>query len=162
MRKTLLSLATLLSLSAAVQAHEYQAGALHIDHPWARALPAGVPNGAAYLVVHNNGTQPDRLLGADTARADKVEIHEHRHENGLMKMQRVEGGVEIPAGGQLAVEPGGYHLMLLGLKQPLVAGERFPLTLHFQQAGDLAVDIAVQQDAPPAAGKPMEHMQHMQ
>ncbi|TRX73895.1 copper chaperone PCu(A)C [Pseudomonas mangiferae] len=165
MRKTLLTLAAVFGLSAAALAHEYQAGALHIDHPWARAMPAVAPTAAAYLVVHNHGEQADRLLGADTPRADKVEIHRHVHQNGLMKMEAVDGGVEIPAGGELKVTPGDYHLMLFGLKQPLEDGQRFPMTLHFQKAGDVTVDIAVQKDAPaPAApadsGHAHEGMDH--
>ncbi|MBC9248687.1 copper resistance protein CopZ [Pseudomonas alcaligenes] len=157
MRQRLLVGAALLLLAAVGQAHEYQVGALHIEHPWARAMPPGVPNGAAYLVVHNGGATADRLLGADTSVAATAEIHEHMHQDGLMKMRKVEGGVAIPAGGELALQPMGYHLMLFGLKQPLEDGKRFPLTLHFEQAGDVQVEVAVQKDAPAAAAAEHQH-----
>ncbi|MBO3274909.1 copper chaperone PCu(A)C [Pseudomonas schmalbachii] len=147
MRKTLLALAALLSVSGTAMAHEYQAGNLHIDHPWSLLLPASSANGAAYFVVHNNGKEADRLLGADTERAASAEIHEHVHKDGMMKMQKVEG-VDIPAGGTLTFAPGGYHLMLFGLKKPLAAEERFPVILHFQKAGDVKVEILVQKEAP--------------
>lgn len=158
MRKSLLSLVALLSLSGVAFAHEYDAGSLHIEHPWSLLLPANSANGAAYFVVHNKGKEADRLLGADTERAATTEIHQHVEKDGMMKMQKVDGA-DIPAGGTLAFAPGGYHLMLMGLKKPLADGERFPLTLHFQKAGDVKVDIAVQRDAP-AAG-PTHDMHNM-
>ena len=148
MRKTLLALGALLSCSGTLAAHDYNLGSLHIEHPWAMAVPAVSPNGAAYLVIHNKGEQADKLLGADTARAGKTEIHEHLHKDGLMKMQQVEGGLDIPAGGEVRLEQGGYHLMMFGLKQPLNDGDKFPMTLHFQKAGDLDVEVHVQTQAP--------------
>ncbi len=157
MRQILLACAALLALSGVAQAHEYQVGELHIDHPWALASPPGVPNGAAYLLVHNRGAAADRLLGADTPVAAKAEVHEHVHQDGLMKMRKVEGSVAIPSGGELALQPGGYHLMLFGLKQPLEDGKRFPLTLHFEKAGDLQVEVAVQKEAPAAAATEHQH-----
>ncbi|MDH4562910.1 copper chaperone PCu(A)C [Pseudomonas sp. BN411] len=153
MRKTLLALGALLSFSGTLAAHDYTFGSLHIEHPWAMAVPAVSPNGAAYLVIHNKGTEADKLLGADTARAGKTEIHEHLHKDGLMKMQKVEGGVEIPAGGEARFEQGGYHLMMFGLKQPLNDGDKFPMTLHFQKAGDLDVEVHVQTQAPAATAE---------
>ncbi|MDA8481724.1 copper chaperone PCu(A)C [Pseudomonas resinovorans] len=153
MRKTLLALGALLSFSGTLAAHDYTFGSLHIEHPWAMAVPAVSPNGAAYLVIHNKGTEADKLLGADTARAGKTEIHEHLHKDGLMKMQKVEGGVEIPAGGEARFEQGGYHLMMFGLKQPLSDDDKFPMTLHFQKAGDLEVEVHVQTQAPAAAAE---------
>lgn len=153
MRQILFACTALLALSATAQAHEYQVGSLHIDHPWTRAMPPGAPNGAAYLVVHNRGETADRLLGADTPAAAKAEVHEHVHQDGLMKMRQVEGGLAIPAGAEAVLEPGGTHLMLFGLKQPLEDGQRFPLTLHFEKAGDLQVDVVVQKDAPAATSE---------
>ena len=148
MRKTLLALGALLSFSGTLAAHDYNVGSLHIEHPWALAVPAVSPNGAAYLVIHNKGEQSDKLLGAETPRAGKTEIHEHLHKDGMMKMQQVQGGVDIPADGEVRLEQGGYHLMMFGLKQPLNDGDTFPLTLHFQNAGELEVQIHVQKEAP--------------
>ncbi|HSC82666.1 MAG TPA: copper chaperone PCu(A)C [Pseudomonas sp.] len=157
MRQILLTCVALLALSGVAQAHDYHVGELHIDHPWARAMPPGVPNGAVYLLLHNRGAADERLLGADTPAAAKAEIHQHVHQNGLMKMGKVEGGVALPAGGELALQPMGYHLMLFGLKQTLEDGQRFPLTLHFEKAGDVQVEVVVQKEAPAEAGAEHQH-----
>lgn len=151
MRKSLLAFAVLLGFSGAAMAHEYESGNLHIDHPWSLLLPANSVNGAAYFIVQNHGKEADRLLGADTDRAASAEVHQHVEKDGMMKMVKVEG-VDIPAGGKIVFAPGQYHLMLFGLKKPLADGERFPLTLHFQKAGDVKVEVAVQKDAPLSKG----------
>lgn len=156
MRKTLLALAALLSVSSFAMAHEYKAGELQVEHPWSLLLPANSANGAAYFVLQNHGQSADRLLGADTERAASAEIHEHVNKDGMMKMQKVEA-VDIPAGTTLTFAPGHYHLMLFGLKKPLADGERFPLTLHFQKAGDLKVEVEVQRQAPVAADAHADH-----
>ena len=130
-------------------AHEFDAGSLHIDHPWSRTLRPVAPSTYGYLSIANHGEQADELLGADTPAADKVEIHEHKHVDGLMKMQQVQT-LPIAPGETLVLQPGGYHLMLFNLKQPLVAGEHFPLTLHFSKAGDVEVVVNEQAEEPPA------------
>jgi hypothetical protein len=135
-------------------AHDYNVGDLNIDHPWARALPPTAPAGAAYFVVHSKSTTDDTLVSAMSPVADKTELHTHVMMGEVMKMQQVES-VAIPAGGEVKFAPGGLHVMLFGLKQPLVAGESFPLTLVFQNAGTVQVDVKVEQDAPPA-----EHSDH--
>jgi copper(I)-binding protein len=146
LRKTLLGLALILPAILA-QAHEYEVGQLHIDHPWSRAMPPVAPSAAAYFVVHNKGSEADRLLGASTPVAGKAELHEHVHQDGVMKMQQVQD-VAIPAGGEVKFEPMGYHVMLFNLKQQARDGERFPLTLTFEKAGSVEVEVAVQQEAP--------------
>ena len=147
MRIRLLASAVLALLCSASFAHEYQAGELHIAHPWARALPPNAPVGAAYFVVHNSGKTEDRLLGAQTPRAEKAELHTHVQIGDVMKMQKIDS-LGIPAGGEAKLVPGGSHLMLFGLKQPLVAGERFPLTLEFEKAGKVEVEVAIEAEAP--------------
>ncbi|WP_321351828.1 copper chaperone PCu(A)C [Halopseudomonas oceani] len=139
------------ALAQLVDAHEFEAGELHIAHPWSRAMPPAVPTGAAYLEISNHGAENDTLLGADSPAADKVEIHEHVHADGLMKMQQVDSLVIAP-GETVTFQPGAYHLMLFNLKQPLSAGEHFPLTLHFAVAGDVDVVVNVQ-----AADEPATH-----
>ncbi|MCO3673902.1 copper chaperone PCu(A)C [Pseudomonas aeruginosa] len=156
MRTSFFAAAALLAVSAFAQAHEYSAGQLHIEHPWALALPPPSPNGAAYFVVQNHGKENDTLLGADTPRAASAEVHEHVHKNGMMSMQKVDS-VDVAPGKDLRFAPGGYHLMLMGLKQPLVAGERFPLTLHFRKAGDVPVEIVVESKAPAEQGGHEQH-----
>lgn len=146
LRKPLLGLALILPAMLA-QAHEYDVGQLHIDHPWSREMPPVAPTAAAYFVVHNKGSEADRLLTASTPVAGKAELHEHVHADGVMKMQQVQE-VTIPAGGEVKFEPMGYHVMLFNLKQQAKDGERFPLTLTFEKAGSIEVEVAVQQDAP--------------
>ncbi|UYP31258.1 copper chaperone PCu(A)C [Pseudomonas sp. Z8(2022)] len=146
LRKTLLGLALILPATLA-QAHEYEVGQLHVDHPWSREMPPVAPTAAAYFVVHNKGNEADRLLGASTPAAGKAELHEHVHADGVMKMQQVQD-VAIPAGGEVKFEPMGYHVMLFNLKQQARDGERFPLTLTFEKAGSVEVEVAVQREAP--------------
>ncbi|MCJ8169481.1 copper chaperone PCu(A)C [Atopomonas sediminilitoris] len=147
----LIGLLGLLATSGGVLAHDYKAGELHIMHPWARPLPAVAPNGGAFVTIMNHGAQADRLLGARTERAAVTEIHTMEHHDGLMKMRQLEA-VDIPANGQVQLQPGAQHLMLMGLKQPLEAGTSFPLTLIFEHAGEVTVEIKVEQpvDAPVA------------
>jgi copper(I)-binding protein len=135
---------------AAAQAHEYKSGNLHIGHPWARPTPPSARNGAVYMEIRNSGAEPDRLTGVKTALAATVEIHATLNEDGVMKMRRVENGVEAPAGGAVKFEPGGLHVMLIGLIEPLKEGARHPVTLVFQKAGEIAVEIKVEKG--PASG----------
>lgn len=140
MRKLLSVLA--LTLSASVFAHGYQLGDIKIDHPWARATPAMSKNGGAYLTLHNTGKGNDALLSARSDIADKVELHTHLNDNGVMRMREVPR-VPVDAGQTTALQPGGYHVMLMGLKKPLVEGEKFPLVLKFDKAGEIKVDVMV-------------------
>jgi len=153
-----LSVLVFCCLSPLLTAHEFDAGTLHIDHPWSRALPAVAKTGAVYLVIANHGEHADTLQGADTPVAGKVEMHEHVHQDGLMKMQQV-ADLPIAAGESLAFQPGGYHLMLFNLTKPLTAGEHFPLTLHFANAGDVEVVVNIQADAQPQQPQ-AEHSGH--
>jgi hypothetical protein len=146
LKKTLL-IAALLSPSLFANAHEYKVGELHIAHPWSREMPPVAPTAAAYFVVHNKGAEADRLLSVSTPHAGKAELHEHMHADGVMKMQQVEN-VTITAGGEVKFEPMGYHVMMFNLKQQAKDGERFPLTLTFENAGKVDVEVAVQKDAP--------------
>lgn len=144
--KTLL-LSVLFGLSSLAVAHEYEAGELHIDHPWSREMPPSAPTAAVYFIIHNKGASADRLLSVDTPFAGKAEMHEHIDQNGLMKMQQVQF-VTVPAGGEATFAPMAYHVMLFNLKQQGKDGERFPLTLHFEKAGAVTVQVAVQKEAP--------------
>lgn len=143
----LMACSFLLFACASSFAHDYSVGELQIDHPWSRELPPNAVTGAAYLVVHNQGATEDRLLGAQTSRANKTEIHTMLQLGEVMKMQKLDS-VGIPAGGEIKLAPGGTHLMLLGLRQPLVAGERFPLTLQFAKAGKFEVEVMIEATAP--------------
>ncbi|HKS14606.1 MAG TPA: copper chaperone PCu(A)C [Pseudomonas sp.] len=146
MLKHILLLAALLLPGAFANAHEYTKGDLHIAHPWSLELPPNAPNVAAYFVVHNNGTQDDRLLGVDSPISDDAQLHEHiTTEAGLMKMRQVQN-VAVPAGRDLTFAPSAWHVMLMQPKDRslLSDGQRFPMTLHFEKAGDITVNVVVQ------------------
>jgi copper(I)-binding protein len=139
----LLPLIAALVLAGPASAHSFKLGALEIGHPWARETPVSATTGAGYLTVKNTGTEPDRLIAVATPGAEKVEIHQSIDENGVAKMRPVDG-IEIPAGGSIALKSGGYHLMLIGLKEPLAEGMRVPGTLTFEKAGKLDIEFAVE------------------
>ncbi|BBH10976.1 copper chaperone PCu(A)C [Chromobacterium haemolyticum] len=155
MRKTLSALLCLCLLSAGAMAHEFKLGDIKIGHPWSRAMPESSPTGGVYLSLNNQGKTADKLLSASTPRAAKAELHTHINDKGVMRMREVAGGVEVAAGQQVKFAPGSYHVMLMGLKQPLRAGDHFPLTLRFEKAGSVTVDVAVEDGV--AAAAPAEH-----
>jgi copper(I)-binding protein len=99
---------------------------------------------AVYFVLRNRGSQADRLVGASTAAAGRVELHETRQEGDMMRMTPVQA-VEIPPGGEVVFKPGGLHVMLMDLKRDLKVGDSFELTLKFERAGDLTVTVAVRE-----------------
>ena len=138
-------------------AHEYDLGSLHIGHPYARSTPPGASTGAAYLSIANKGTVADSLVRASTPRAQATELHSMSMDGNIMRMRQVPA-VMAAAGATVKLEPGGLHLMLTGLKQPLKTGERFPLTLHFEKAGQITVEIVVQDTVP--AGDHAGHEGH--
>ena len=107
-----------------------------------RASLGDNPNTGGYLTVTNAGDSADRLVGAACACADRVELHTMSTEGGVMRMSQVEG-FDVPADGVLTLAPGGDHLMLLGLREPLVAGEQVSVTLTFEQSGEIQADFAV-------------------
>jgi copper(I)-binding protein len=151
-RRSVVLAALVAALASAAFAHDFELGKLKIGHPWARATVAA--NGGAFLSVDNTGTTADRLLRASTDVATTVQLHTHIKDGDIMRMREVEA-VDLPAGKKIVFEPGGYHIMLLGLKKKLVEGERFALTLEFEKAGKLTVDIAV--DKPGAGGAEHKH-----
>ncbi|MBV8790874.1 MAG: copper chaperone PCu(A)C [Pseudolabrys sp.] len=138
--------ATLIVLATfAAQAHDFQAGVLKIGHPWSRATPKGAAVGAGYLTVTNNGSVPDRLVSVSVPGvADKVEVHEMSMKDGVMAMRPASGGLIVPPGGTLSLAPGGYHLMLMGLKAALKEGDRLKGTLVFEKAGSVDVVFNVE------------------
>jgi periplasmic copper chaperone A len=120
--------------------------------PWSRATPGAAKNGAVFLEIRAGADFADKLLSASGAVAENVEIHNHINDNGIMQMRRVDA-IEIGEGSSTKLVPGGYHIMLLGLKQPLKAGETFKLKLTFEKTGAIEVDVAVRANNAAAAGK---------
>ncbi|MBF6624545.1 MAG: copper chaperone PCu(A)C [Pseudomonas stutzeri] len=139
--------------------HQQKVEAPTVSGAWSRAMPPSAPTGAVYFTLNNPGDQPERLIGAQTARAGKTELHTHVHEGDIMRMQQIDS-VEIPAGGDAEFKPGGNHVMLFKLNEPLTAGEHFPLTLIFEHAGEVIVDVVIQDNPPQAAGDAHSHHQH--
>ncbi|MFD1986166.1 copper chaperone PCu(A)C [Mesorhizobium newzealandense] len=125
-------------------AHEFKVGDLEIGHPWSRATPAGAKVAGGYFTITNKGSAPDRLLSISSDVSEKAELHEMGIKDGVMTMRPVVGGLEIPAGGKVALAPGGYHLMFIGLKRQPKQGEKFSATLTFEKAGAGSVDFAVE------------------
>lgn len=126
-----------------VSAHDVTKGDIVISAPWSRVTPAGAPVGAGYVVITNKGLTADRLLSFKTDLAGQPEVHEMTNEGGVMKMRPLAKGLIIPAGATVKLEPGGYHLMLLQLKKPLTAGQRYKATLVFEKAGPIEVEFEV-------------------
>jgi periplasmic copper chaperone A len=126
-----------------VFAHDYQFQSLHIDHPFARATPPGAHSGGVFFTIENNGTTGARLLSVASPAARVAELHQMAIDGGVMKMRAV-GAVEVQPGGRLELKPGGYHVMLSDLKQPLRTGDQFPLSLTFENAGTIEVSVEVE------------------
>jgi len=163
-----LALALTLFAALPASAHEYKIGSLEVAHPWVRMTPAGAKVGGGYLVIENDGSAPDRLVSATAPDvSDRVEIHEMAVKDGIMTMRMLPDGVDVPPHGKVALAPGGYHLMMMDLKKPLVQGERIKGTLTFAKAGTVNVEFAVEGMGGPkgsAAGTdgapPMDHSMH--
>jgi hypothetical protein len=129
------------------------ATSIHVDHAWSRAAMAG-REGVVYLTITDTG-QPDTLTGAATGVAATAELHENINDNGVMKMRPV-AALPIVPGKALTLAPGGYHIMLMNLKQPLKEGDHFPITLNFAKAGAVTATVTVEK-AGAAAMPGMDH-----
>lgn len=124
------------------------ADAMMVTDAWARPSIGAAGNGAAYMTVMNHGSGADRLVAVKTDVARRAEIHTHIMDGDVMRMRRVEGGVEVPLHGQVDFKPGGLHVMLFGLNKKLAVGDSFPLTLVFEQGGETVVTVKVHKTAP--------------
>ena len=142
LRTGLLALAVaVLAVPAAAQ--DYRVGTLEIGHPWTRATPSTAPTAGGFLTVTNKGTTPDKLISAKSAAAETVQIHTMKMEGNVMRMREQDGGLEIAPGATVTLAPGHLHLMMMGLKGPLKQGEKVPVTLVFEKAGPIDVELAV-------------------
>ena len=153
MKFLILTLAALLAAIAASAdtAHEKHAmemtvavaGDIEITGAFARATLPNQPAGGGFMTITNNGTEDDRLIAVETAVAGTSGIHEMSTDGEVMRMRELPDGLEIPAGETVNLEPGGYHLMLMGLNMPLVEGEKFVVTLTFEKAGTVEVTLDI-------------------
>jgi periplasmic copper chaperone A len=140
--KKLIGAVALTLATFAAHAHEFKAGAITIVHPYARATAAGQPTGGGFMKVANAGGN-DKLLSVSAEVSKSVELHEMKMEGDVMKMRQVEG-IELQAGKTVELKPGGYHVMFIGLKAPLKAGDSFPVKLKFEKAGEVTVNVKVE------------------
>jgi len=119
---------------------------IEVHEAWSRPTAQG-NTAAAYFSLHNHTQSDDELIGASSTISDAVEIHESKMENDVMTMNMVMS-VPLAAGEELSFEPGGLHVMLVGIKQELKKGDHFELTLHFKNHADITVNIKVDDQAP--------------
>lgn len=139
-----LCLAVLLTaLALPSTAHDYRQGELSIEHPWSRPTPPGIMMGVGYMTIKNAGSSDIVLESLQTPRAARVSIHESLNQEGTMRMRPLKDGLTIPAGGSVDLKPLSYHLMLEQLSEPLKVGERIPLTLTFDGAPAMEIELSV-------------------
>lgn len=140
---TLLLASVLLApATGAVALDDAMIGSLTVDRLWARATPPGSMMGAVYLDISNPTREGVDLVGVTSPVAKRAEVHESVVMDGMMKMQKRES-LPIGAGNRVKFEPGGLHIMLMGLAGPLNAGEEFELTLHFSNQIQLTMQVPV-------------------
>jgi copper(I)-binding protein len=131
-------------LASTALAHDFRAGELLVEHPWTRAVVARAATAAGYMTIVNSGQVADRLVHAETGRARAVEIHEMSMTDNIMRMRPVAGGLAVPSGGTLTLAPNGLHLMIVAPDEGFVQGARIPLTLVFERAGRVEIELAVE------------------
>jgi periplasmic copper chaperone A len=125
------------------QAGESRLGNLRVSQAWSRPTPPSASVGVLYFAITNQGGSADRLVAVSSPVADKVELHESHSAGGVMQMRAVSG-VDCPAGATVQIEPGGLHVMLVGLRRPLIAGTAFTVSLQFRDAGNLKLQVPVE------------------
>lgn len=141
--RTLFASAFALGLSAQTAwAADFNLGPIEINGPWIRASVPGQVNGAGYLQLKTTASTPDKLLSAQSESATAVELHTVITENGVAKMQQVQG-IAIPANGEVNLAPGGYHIMFLQLTAPFKQDTTIPVVLKFEKAGEIRVNFTV-------------------
>lgn len=154
-----LLLAATAALPGLARADDYRVGDIRIERPWARATAGNTRIGAAYFSLEDVGAAPDRLLRVTTPVAASGELHTHMMHDNVMQMRPVQA-IEIHPGTPTVLQPGGLHVMLMDLKQPLKEGERFPLTLEFERAGTIEVMVSVERAGARGPGNTTPPMGH--
>ena len=130
--------------------------ALHVSGAYIRTMPPGHTTTAGFLSVTNHSAMACQLTGAESSISDRLEFHEHLHSDGMMRMRPVAGGVTVPAGETVIFEPGGLHIMLFNIQQPLISEENTQLQLNTDQCGTMAVSTEIRS----LVTKPMGGMHH--
>ncbi len=147
LRRSLLLAVFAVSIPGAARpalAHDFSKNAIRIDHPYSVPTPPAARTGAVYFRgLQNRGTQPDRLVGATSPVAERIEIHQSTMDGDVARMRELPA-LELPAGRTVALRhDGSYHLMLVDLKRPLKDGDRFDVTLRFEGSGEVTVPVDV-------------------
>lgn len=157
--RSIFLLITTFVISTAALAFDYKAAEIHINNPYARATMPMQPAAGAYLTLENTGKTADKLLALASPAAKNVELHTMSMEGNVMKM-RAAPELELKPADKIVMQPGsggsGYHIMLMGLVQPLKAGDKFPLTLTFEKAGKVVISVRVE-DSVLKNGAAMQH-----
>lgn len=157
MSKLIQALATAaITLASTVSFAQNTLGELSFQDPWIRGSVAGQKNGAGYLVIQNKGTIPSALQSVNSDRADRVELHTIVREDGVAKMREVKQ-IEVPAQGSVTLQPGGYHVMFIGLTQPFKEGESIPVKLNFANGQSATVSFVVKAPTFMGGGKMSGH-----
>jgi len=120
---------------------------VEVQHGYVRATAPGAPNSAGFMVLANNGKAPLSLTGAASPSATAVELHNHVNENGVLRMRR-EAAIALPPGTLVELKPGSYHLMLLGLSEPLKEGQSVPMRLTFSDGSEQQLSLPVLRHMP--------------
>ncbi|MEQ9642761.1 MAG: copper chaperone PCu(A)C [Alphaproteobacteria bacterium] len=132
----------ILTLLLPAKAFAADGASIIVDRAWARASILASRPGAAYLTIRNVGTNADRLVGATSPVAKSVTIHATDVSGGTMRMRAVSG-LEVGTDSEVVLEPGGIHLMLMGLREKLVEGEDLTLVLTFERAGVIELQVPI-------------------
>lgn len=128
---------------APATAADYKIGDLTLTNAWTRATPPKAKAGGGFIQITNNGSETDILVSASSSISKKVELHEMSVTDGIMKMRELANGIEIPAGETVSLKPGGLHIMFMGLVEGLQQGATVPVTLTFENAGQVKVELSV-------------------
>lgn len=151
------ALASAATIAAAEHKHA-KIGDLELKQTWTRQTPPAAKVGAAYMIIENAG-DADRLIAAQSPVAQRVEIHSMEMDGGIMKMRELEDGLPVTANGTTTLEPGGLHLMLMGLKEPIAVDMTVPITVTFENAGTVETEFKVYAigDEPHGSGEGHSH-----
>jgi len=132
-------------------------GTIEITGAFTRATLPNAPVAGGFLTLTNKGSEDDRLVSAEADIARDTQIHEMAMDGDIMKMRQITDGLVIPAGESVTLSPGGYHLMMMGLNAPVAEGDAIPVTLTFEKAGSIVVELLAGGTAADAPGQPMGH-----
>lgn len=138
----------------------YKAGSLVIETPWTRATPGKSTVGAGFMKITNTGEEPDRLIGGSAEVAKSFEVHEMSMSGDVMKMRRLDKGLEIKPGQSVELKPSSYHIMFMGLARPLKENETVKGSLIFERAGTVSVEYSVRPIGAQPPGKSGGHKKH--